>query len=509
MLEALAPAGAGLPSAGCCLDEPVFVLCNGRSGSTLLRFLLDAHPELACPPETNVPALCAQLATVWSLIEGAPLSANRGDEPPVIPDAAIAGVRATMDSMVVPYLQRRGKKRYCDKSLGTARFSELLLRVYPAARFVCLYRHPMDVIASGMEACPFGLSGYGFDPYIAATPGNTVLALARFWAENTAVTLAAEQQFPDRCLRVRYEDLVTDPETAMAEVFGFVGAAPAPGISAACFSSERERFGPADYKIWCTSKISGESIGRGWSVPAAMIASPVLAQVNELAAKLGYLPVDGGWGTCAPPADLRIAAAGSGEEKTGEPGPAASEAKVTGSAAAAAGAAADGHPGREQPGHNAAVGPLETFGAPGGVGLAADGGSAPGTGPALSRLLGERLRAGVTRIAQDPGGLPADVGAESFVAVWVPVDRHEPAEHWLVDLKARSVTSASGQAQQDSAWDIVGSSDGWERVISGKLNLSVALRACQLRYCDGDESGPVASEGRIALLAHLLALTSW
>src|SRR6202035_2611623 len=33
---------------------PVFVLCMGRSGSTLLRFLLDAHPELACPPETSL-----------------------------------------------------------------------------------------------------------------------------------------------------------------------------------------------------------------------------------------------------------------------------------------------------------------------------------------------------------------------------------------------------------------------------------------------------------------------
>ena len=33
--------------------DPVFVLCNGRSGSTLLRFLPDAHPELTCPPETS------------------------------------------------------------------------------------------------------------------------------------------------------------------------------------------------------------------------------------------------------------------------------------------------------------------------------------------------------------------------------------------------------------------------------------------------------------------------
>src|SRR5262245_62211161 len=109
--------------------DPVFVLCAARSGSTLLRFLLDAHPDLACPPETNLPAMAVQLATVWSLIVGAPLSPERGDEPPEIPAAAIEGVRRTMDEMMASYLARRGKQRYCDKSLGTARFVELLLRV--------------------------------------------------------------------------------------------------------------------------------------------------------------------------------------------------------------------------------------------------------------------------------------------------------------------------------------------------------------------------------------------
>jgi hypothetical protein len=45
------------PEPECFFADPVFVLCNGRSGSTLLRFLLDAHPDLACPPETNLPDL--------------------------------------------------------------------------------------------------------------------------------------------------------------------------------------------------------------------------------------------------------------------------------------------------------------------------------------------------------------------------------------------------------------------------------------------------------------------
>ena len=43
-------------------DPVAFVLCNGRSGSTLLRFLLDARPGPRLPAETNLPDLCAQLA---------------------------------------------------------------------------------------------------------------------------------------------------------------------------------------------------------------------------------------------------------------------------------------------------------------------------------------------------------------------------------------------------------------------------------------------------------------
>ena len=43
------------------LGEPVGVLTCARSGSTLLRFILDSHPELACPPETGVVDLCTKI----------------------------------------------------------------------------------------------------------------------------------------------------------------------------------------------------------------------------------------------------------------------------------------------------------------------------------------------------------------------------------------------------------------------------------------------------------------
>ncbi len=482
--------------------DPVFVLCNGRSGSTLLRFLLDAHPDLACPPETNLPQLCVQLATVWSLIEGAPLSANRGDEPPEIPEAAIAGVRATMDRMVGSYLARREKKRYCDKSLGTARFAGLLLRVYPEARFVCMYRHPMDVIASGVEACPWGLNGYGFDPYIAATPGNAVTALASFWTDNAQTTLAVEEQFADKCYRLRYEDLVADPETAAAGVFEFLGVAAAPGISQRCFSAERERFGPADYKIWYTSKISTDSVGRGWSVPAGLIAPQLLAVMNELAGKLGYLAVDAEWGTSEPPADLRGPISSPPREADG--------AVVDGAAVASHDTAAvtqgtDGTLAMAEgtPSPAAVIQAVPHPAKCGATDAAADG-------LPRSRRLGEQLRAGLA--APPAGGFAAHWGphgSETFVAVAVTKDSTHRAEYWLVDLGAATVTLASRDAQEKSDWDIIGSVGTWEQVLDQAVNLSVALRSCHLRYCDNGETTPLAADTRIGIIAYLLGLVSW
>jgi hypothetical protein len=441
--------------------DPVFVLCNGRSGSTLLRFVLDAHPELACPPETNLPGLCAQLATVWSLIEGAPLAANRGDEPPEIPETAIAGVRETMDRMVGSYLARRGKGRYCDKSLGTARYAQLLSRVYPQARFICLYRHPMDVIASGAEACPWGLNGYGFEPYIAATPGNVVMALASFWADNVRATLAVEESLPDACLRLRYEDLVADPEATAAAVFEFLGVPALPGISQACFSAERERFGPGDHKIWYTSQISADSVGHGWAVPTGMIAPPLLDVMNELAGRLGYLTVDGDWGTTEPPADLRVLVA----------------------------------PGLVGPDTDATEG---------------DPASQVAEGALRSQRLGTMLRDGLmTAFGTDPARRLGPHAGEKFVAVAVTRGASRPAEYWLVDLGKATVSPADHQAQEDSDWDVIGTLEAWHKVVDRQVNLSVALRSCELRYCDNGETAPLAADARIRILGRLLGLARW
>jgi protein-tyrosine sulfotransferase len=270
------------------LDEPVIVLTCARSGSTLLRLILDAHPELACPAETNIVKICSLLGQAWQLVD-----------PPGAGDAlsrmASASVKATVNTVFTGYLLRNGKRRWCDKSLGTARGLSPFIDLYPKAKFVCLYRHCMDVIDSGLEASPFGLLGYGFENYAARASGNNVAAIASAWCEETAWALEFEEAYPERCHRVYYEQIVQSPEAVAADIFAFIGVAPDPGITGRCFDVQHDFSGPGDHKVTATRRISADSVGRGLRVPADLLPPPLLNGVNELLGRLGYPVVDENW----------------------------------------------------------------------------------------------------------------------------------------------------------------------------------------------------------------------
>ncbi|MCA1615986.1 MAG: sulfotransferase, partial [Acidobacteria bacterium] len=49
---------------------PFFILSTPRSGSTLMRYIVDTHPEVACPSELNLGVLCDDLYMVVALTLG-------------------------------------------------------------------------------------------------------------------------------------------------------------------------------------------------------------------------------------------------------------------------------------------------------------------------------------------------------------------------------------------------------------------------------------------------------
>jgi len=405
------------------LNEPVAVLTCARSGSTLLRFILDSHPELACPPETGVVDLCTRLGVVSMLLDGPPAGVRPG-----LTGLAAASIRSWVSVTFGTYLTRAGKARWCDKSLGSAESANRFLDLFPETKFICLYRHCMDIIDSALEACPFGLRGYGMDPFAAAHPGNSVAAVADYWVTHTRMIAEFEQAHPGACLRLRYEDLVADPEGQADRIFAFLGELPVPGISESCLAPGREEFGPGDHKIWGTSSITADSVGRGSRIPAHFIPPPVLVMVNGLLAQLDYPLVDPGG--------------------PGRPGPTVSVPST-------------GRPSSPVPGDDAAV--LDE----------------------LENLLTTRLAARLAEASPEPGETEVLSVPPFMITATVPAaDAGLPlARWWRVDPVTASLTS-SGRAPvtEPGEWVVTGDAQTWRSILNGDLNIGTAIRHGHLRY---------------------------
>lgn len=222
-----------------------------------------------------------------------------------VPPAGIAVVQSAIDGLFSSYLLRRGKQRWCDKSLDSHMHADLLAQAYPQAKFVCLYRHCMDVIASGTEACPWGLHRFGFDPFVAQYPGNSVAAIGSYWMSCAQEILKFEEGHPASCHRIRYEDLVTAPEETVSAMFDFLGVAQAPGITRECFKIPHESNGPGDEKIWFTDQVTPTAMGRGVRVPVGAVPPPLLHEINEALAKLDYRQIGPEWNDVTGPFDPR------------------------------------------------------------------------------------------------------------------------------------------------------------------------------------------------------------
>lgn len=259
------------------------MLCSGRSGSTLLRLLLDSHPDIRCPPESNIADLVGVFRHSFK-------SANGFDSRP--PESTLRALRALVEAALNP---ESLPIVWCDKSLATWRNADSLREVWPSAKFICLYRHVMDFIASGIEACPWGFQAYGFAPYVARHPDNFVLALAELWFECTRATVDFEKRNPDVTCGMRYEDLVSDCEVVMRGLWKFLNVADV--ASSIELSPQRLAPGPSDHKIWFKGAVDTGSVGNGSRVPPGAIPPRFRAELNILLAELGYQPVTDSWGS--------------------------------------------------------------------------------------------------------------------------------------------------------------------------------------------------------------------
>jgi putative sterol carrier protein len=276
-------------------SAPIFILSPPRSGSTLLRYIVDTHPQVCCPSEIVLGVLCEDLHVVLSLTLGRTLP-----EPgsPASERIVIAEVRRIVSEIMDSYAAAKNKTRWCDKSPRNLDYLEILNEVFPDAKFICLYRHCMDVVNSFMERVQ---EGWMIDfKYYARNHGfrNHYSVYADSWLEKTVTMMEFERDNPDRTFGLKYEDLVQNPASTLESMFSFLGLDWDERILDSVFSTRHDP-GPGDPSVAYSKKIHADSIGLGASIPRRHISNSMVERINPVLEKLGYEIVGPDWGANA------------------------------------------------------------------------------------------------------------------------------------------------------------------------------------------------------------------
>lgn len=204
-------------------QPPPFPVIVGvpRSGTTLLRMMLDSHSELAIPPETGFlldnrisdsSLDCQEIARkMTEFPSDAPAWSDFGisadeflDQAEALPSEAEPG--DVLRLFYRMYAVKHGKPRAGDKTPGYVNTMTTVARLMPEARFIHIIRDGRDVALSWRKTW--------------FAPSDDIPTLVRTWTET--ILAARESAAGLHYREVFYADLVRDPATVLRDICDFV-----------------------------------------------------------------------------------------------------------------------------------------------------------------------------------------------------------------------------------------------------------------------------------------------
>ena len=223
------------------IRHPIFVVGMPRSGTTLLSAVLDAHSQISISPETHFYTRCRSasapaepLRRVWARLQQQPGFRDMAfsdderrrvwerlrDRPDPTPPALLRAVEET-------YAERSGATAWGEKTPDHLPHVPTLLRDFPDAVALAIVRDPRDVCLS-LRGLPWNQ--------------DTLPESAWKWRRYAQLTEQFADDYGDRFLEVRYEDLLSAPEKTLRRVLDWLDAP----FEDELLSLHRRGAGPAD-----------------------------------------------------------------------------------------------------------------------------------------------------------------------------------------------------------------------------------------------------------------------
>lgn len=176
---------------------PIFLIGAPRSGTTLLRLMLDSHPNISAGPETNFLTYFEPIVGEhWPRLQLYGLSQTDW----------YARIGGFFDAFQMEYAQRRGKRRWAEKTPAYTLHLEFINALFPDSQMIHIIRDGRDVVNSH-------LNRWGY---------RRAWRSVRKWPEYVALGREFGRKYPARYHELRYEALIDQPELTIRPILTFL-----------------------------------------------------------------------------------------------------------------------------------------------------------------------------------------------------------------------------------------------------------------------------------------------
>lgn len=228
--------------------KPCFLIGVYRSGTTLLRYVLDSHSNIAVPPETNFLHSLKEMHDSEWITKG--LQGVGVDE-----SGLKERLRDFAGNIFDDYALAKGKGRWVDKTPSYIDILDFIHALFGEnGQYIMLYRHGLDVANSLTLAYERNTFAGPAKRYADEYKDAPRLAYTSYWVDQCNKMLAFEEKYPAQCFRILYELFAAEPAKYLPPLFAFLGESWEPEVLD--FAGKQHDFGLQDYKILETKKFT-------------------------------------------------------------------------------------------------------------------------------------------------------------------------------------------------------------------------------------------------------------